>query len=148
VITDKNKHPAATARWIDYFYGDEGTKMFFMGIEGESYEETSEGVEYVEDIQDNPDGLTKEQALQPYITWLGGGYPAIVKEEYFKGGESSPEALKATEQFQEDIIEETWSKFPYTVEESKELSTLKADIEEYVTEMRDKFIAGQESFDT
>src|SRR5699024_5506885 len=38
-ITSSNEYPAATMRWIDYFYGDEGSKMFFMGIEGETYEE-------------------------------------------------------------------------------------------------------------
>src|SRR5699024_2489828 len=36
LITSENEHPAATMRWIDYFYGDEGIKLFFMGIEGET----------------------------------------------------------------------------------------------------------------
>src|SRR5699024_5510461 len=41
LITSENESPATTVRWIDYFYGDEGMKMFFMGVEGETYEEKS-----------------------------------------------------------------------------------------------------------
>src|SRR5699024_1948528 len=37
VITIENPNPAATVRWMDYFYGDEGGKLMYMGIEGESY---------------------------------------------------------------------------------------------------------------
>lgn len=39
-ITNVNENPEATIRWIDYFWSDEGAKMFFMGLEGETYEET------------------------------------------------------------------------------------------------------------
>ncbi|WP_066190610.1 type 2 periplasmic-binding domain-containing protein [Gracilibacillus timonensis] len=148
VMTDKNENPAATARWIDYFYGDEGATMLFMGVEGETYEVTEEGdKEYVEEITNNPDGLTFEQALRPYITWLGGGYPGLVQSDYFKGAENSPESIEATELIEPDIIDEIWPDFPYTVEENQRLSALKADIEKYVVEMQDKFIAGEESFD-
>lgn len=147
VITDKNEHPAATARWVDYFYGDEGGTALFMGVEGESYEESEDGtLEYTDEINDNPDGLTFEQALRPYITWLGGGYPALVQDEYFKGAESSPEALEATEVLEPDMVDEVWPAFPFTVEENQKLTSLKADIEKYVEEMEDKFIAGKESF--
>ncbi|GAQ16937.1 ABC transporter substrate-binding protein [Oceanobacillus picturae] len=148
VMTDKNKNPAATARWIDYFYGSEGAKMFFMGVEGETYEVTDDGEsEYAEHITNDPDGLTFEQALRPYITWLGGGYPALVQSENFKGAENSPEAIEATKRLEPDMIDEVWPSFPYTVEENQRLSALKADIEKYVIEMQDKFIAGEESFD-
>lgn len=34
VISDKCKHPAELARWIDYFYSDEGCKLYFLGVEG------------------------------------------------------------------------------------------------------------------
>lgn len=147
VITDKNEHPAATARWVDYFYGDEGGTMIFMGVEGESYEETADGeLEYTDEINNDPDGLTFEQALRPYITWLGGGYPALVQTEYFKGAENSQEAIEATEVLEPDMVDEVWPAFPFTVEENQRLSALTADIHKYVEEMEDKFVAGEESF--
>ncbi|MFD2627760.1 extracellular solute-binding protein [Oceanobacillus kapialis] len=146
VMTDKNKNPEATARWIDYFYGDEGIKQLFMGVEGESYEETENGVEYVDEIMNNPDGLTMEQALVPYVTWLGGGYPSLVKQEFFKGAEGSEEALEATAKFEDDIIEDVWPQFSYTAEENQRLTSLRADIEKYANEMQDKFIVGEVPF--
>jgi putative aldouronate transport system substrate-binding protein len=49
-------------------------------------------LEYVSDITKNPQGLTQDQAMAKYFTWLGGGYPGFVQEKYFKGSESLPEA--------------------------------------------------------
>lgn len=147
VMTDKNKNPAATARWIDYFFGDEGEKLLFMGVEGETYEETEDGeLQYVDEITDNKEGLTFEQALKPYITWLGGGYPGFVESKYWKGAENSAASVEATKIIEPDIIEETWPSFAYTEVESQKITTLKADIEKYVDEMEDKFIFGETSF--
>src|SRR5690625_6591329 len=74
VITSENENPEATLRWIDYFWGDEGSKMFFMGIEDVTYEETEDGPELLEEITDNPDGLTLTQALAEYIINPGGNH--------------------------------------------------------------------------
>ncbi|PAV31668.1 ABC transporter substrate-binding protein [Virgibacillus profundi] len=147
VITNENENPAATVRWMDYFYGDEGSKLFFMGVEGETYEETDDGtVEYVDEITNSPDGLTLDQELAKYVTWPGGGYPGIVKEEFFKGTESSPSSLESAEILKPYLIEEVWPKFTYTLEESDNLSVLSTDIEKYVEETRDKFITGDVPF--
>src|SRR5699024_9988649 len=43
VITNENENPEAMTRWIDYFYSDEGARLQYMGVEGESYEETADG---------------------------------------------------------------------------------------------------------
>jgi len=149
VITNENENPAATVRWMDYFYGDEGAKLFFMGIEGETFEETEDGeFEYVDDITNSKDGLSLDQELAKYFTWLGGGYPGIVKEEYFNGAEASPSEIEAAEVLEPDLIDEVWAPgFTYTEEENRVLDSTGADIEKYVNEMRDKFIAGDESFD-
>src|SRR5699024_7260633 len=147
VITDANEHPAATVRWMDYFYGDEGAKLFFMGVEGETYEVNDDGeYEYVDEIKDNPD-LTLDQAVSKYMTWPGGGYPGIIKEEYFKGSEGTPESKKAAEKLEPDFVDEVWPSFKDTEEENKIMTTTGADIEKYVDEMRDKFIKGSESLD-
>lgn len=147
-ITSENDHPAATMRWADYFYGDEGKQLFFMGKEGETFENTDDGdYEFVDKIADNPDGLTLNQAVADYLTWPGGNYPSIVEEKYFKGAESSDKSLKTADQIEPDKIEEFWPSFTYTDEENKKLSGFGADIEKYVGEMQDKFIKGEESFD-
>jgi len=148
VITEGNEHPAATMRWIDYFYGDEGSELFLMGIEGETFEINEDGDhEYVEDIRDNPEGLTLDQAVARYLTWPGGGYPAYNKEKYYKGSEGTEATHKAVEKIKPDLIEEVWPAFSYTEEENRIMQTTGADIEKYVDESTDKFISGDMSFD-
>src|SRR5699024_2340129 len=148
VITENNEHPASTMRWIDHFYSDEGAKLLFMGVEGETYEEDSDGeVEYVDKITNSSEGLTFEQELAKYLVWPGGAYAGtIIKEDYFKSIESSPATLESAENLEPYIIEDVWPAFTYTKEENKILSTTGSDIEKYVSEMQDKFIVGDVPF--
>ncbi|PAV31151.1 ABC transporter substrate-binding protein [Virgibacillus profundi] len=148
VITSANENPAATVRWIDHFYGDEGMKLFFMGIEGETFEETEDGeFVFMDHITDNPDGLTYEQAQAEYLTFPGGGFPSVTSAKYFKGPAMSDKAVAAAETVKPDLVEEPWSAFIYTKEETDTLASVGTDIDKYVEEMRDKFISGDASFD-
>lgn len=146
VLTDKNTNPEATVRWIDYFYGEEGSKLFFMGIEGKTYEKKPDGsVDYTDLINKNPDGLNYTQAISKYLTWRSSGYPAIVMEDYFKGSEGQPDSVEAAAKVKADLPKELWEPFNFTNEENELMSTLGADIGNYVTEMQAKFITGQVS---
>jgi len=144
-ITKENKYPAATLRWADYFYGDEGLKMYFMGIEGETYEEDEDGnAVYMDHILNSEEGLTFEEELAKYLTFPGGGFPSMTTKEYFKGAESSPESLEAAEKLEKNMPKEPWISPIHTKEENDELRGFGSDIEKYVEEMRDKFISGDE----
>src|SRR5699024_8937975 len=98
-ITDENEHPEATMRWVDHFYSDEGAKLLFLGVEGESYHETEDGeIELANEIANPPEGRTQDQELAEHAGYLPtSGTPGILKEEYFKGAETTPDALKAKE---------------------------------------------------
>lgn len=147
-ITKENDHIPETLRWMDYFYSDEGTEMYFMGEEGETFEETDDGeVEYVDEIVDSDDDQSMEQNLKPHITWLGGRYPGMVKEEYFQGAESTDESIEAADKIEPDLVEELLPEFTYTTDESKKVTSLASDIEKYVDEMMEKFVKGEESLD-
>lgn len=144
VITDKCKHPEAAIRWVDHFYGDEGSKLFFMGIEGITHEVLPDGrVEFTDLINNNPDGLSFTEAISKYIPYRNGGYPAIVKQAYFKGSEGHPVALAAAEKIAPDYPEEVWATFNYTAEEMEIMASIGTDIDTYVKEMRAKFLIGQ-----
>ncbi|KON90059.1 ABC transporter substrate-binding protein [Sporosarcina globispora] len=149
VITDKNKNPEATVRWIDHFYGEEGIKMFFMGFEGVTYTEKNGEFVYTDEMTKNPDGLNLDQALSKYLTWPGGYYPGVVMEKYFQGAEGSEESLANAEKAEPLTLkeDEIWPNFNYTVDESSELSALSTDINTYVTEMTANFITGKKSLD-
>lgn len=145
-ITDKNEHPAATVRWMDHFFSDEGATFYFMGVEGETYEKKGEKeLEYVEEITDNPDGLTYAQAIEKYFSWNGGSYPGYVQEWYFKGSESHPNALEAAEKAR-DYIGETYNAFNYTEEEINFKSSVGEDITQYISEKEAEFITGRTPF--
>ncbi|MFC6229409.1 extracellular solute-binding protein [Paenibacillus allorhizosphaerae] len=145
VITNKNKYPEATVRWIDYFYGEEGATFFFMGMKGETYVETDNGkLEYIDQITKNPDGLTQDQALSKYVTWLGGSYPGYVQEKYFRGSESLPQSAAAAEKAKPHLIQELWYNFNFTEEENEFMSSVGSMIHSYISDMEVKFITGVE----
>lgn len=149
IITNDNEHPEATVRWVDHFYSEEGIKLFFMGIEGETFEVNDEGeAVYMDHILNSEEGNTVPQEQAKYLTFPGGGYPSVIKEEYFVGAaESAPSAIAAAKVLEPDIVKDPWPILVHTKEEADKLDAFGSDIEKYVGEMRDKFIAGQESFD-
>lgn len=150
VLTDKAKHPEAMMRWMDYFYSDEGIKLFFMGWKDETYTEDANGnVDYTDEIKNNPKGLNLDQAVGQYLIWPGGYYPGFVKQKFFKGAEGLPTSVENAKKAEPYVLpqDQVWPPFNFTQEEQSELTTIQTDIETYVNEMRDKFITGNESFD-
>lgn len=146
-ITDKNEHPEATVRWMDHFYSEEGATLFFMGKEGESYTKSADGtLEFADGIKNHPDGLTLDQALTDYVSWMGGSYPGYVKVNWFKGSESLPEAVEAGNKAAPHQVGELWYNFNYTETETEFMSTVGSDIHTYIDEMEAKFINGSVPF--
>lgn len=141
VITSENENPEAAVRWMDYFYSDEGAKLYYMGVEGESYEEKDGESVYMDHIL-NPEGdMTFEQALAKQLTWLG-SISGIIKADFFQGGETAPQSMEAAEKIEAFVPEEIWPRFTFTEDENKVLESTGADVDKYVEEMRDKFISG------
>jgi putative aldouronate transport system substrate-binding protein len=141
-ITNKNRYPEATIRWIDYLFSDEGSELFFMGVPGVTYEKTENGeLRYMEHIMNHPEGLTMEQALTSYVTWLGGSYPGYVRLPLFKGSESFPESLAAADKARPYIMREIWPPFNFKP------GSLGVEIQSFVHEMQAKFITGEVSLD-
>ena len=144
-ITSENENPAATVRWVDYFYGDEGMEFFFMGKKGETYEEKEDGsLVYMDHIMNSKNGLSFEEELAKYLTFPGGGFPSMTSEKFFQGAESSDISLDAAEKLSNNLVEDGWVAMPHTKEENDELRGFGADIEKYVAEMREKFISGDQ----
>lgn len=150
VLTDKATNPEVMVRWMDYFYSDEGIRMFFMGWKDDTYEEDADGnVDYVDAIKNNPDGLSLDQAVGQSLIWPGGYYPGFVKQKYFKGAEGLPTSVENAQKAEPYVIpqDKIWPAFNFTADEQSELTGIQTDINTYVDEMRDKFISGNESFD-
>ena len=149
VLTDKTKNPEALVRWMDYFYGEEGSKMFFMGFEGVTYEEDESGnFKYLDTITNNPDGLNMDQAISEYLTWPGGYYPGMVRQKFFQGAEGKENSILNAEKTRPYRIkdEDILPGLNYTVEESEQVSAIMTDIQTYINEMNAGFITGKQDF--
>ncbi|MEI3606196.1 extracellular solute-binding protein [Pseudogracilibacillus sp. SE30717A] len=145
VITSENESPEAAVRWMDYFYSEEGAKLYYMGVEGETFEEDGGETKYMDHIL-NPEGdMTFEQAIAKQLTWLG-AISGIIKTDYFQGGETAPQSMEAAEKIEPFVPDEIWPRFTFTPEENKVLEATGADVDKYVEEMRDQFISGDADF--
>ncbi|WP_246218402.1 hypothetical protein [Litoribacterium kuwaitense] len=114
-----------------------------------TYEQDEEGnFVYLDTITDNPDGLNIDQAVSQYLTWPGGYYPGIVKEEFFQGAEAKENSANNAEQVKPYRIkdEDILPPLSYTVEENEQVSTILSDINTYVDEMEAAFITGEQDF--
>lgn len=147
-ITTENQYPEATVRWIDYFYSQEGTRLYFMGQENVTYEFDSEGMPTYNDfVCNNPDGLNKEEVLGNYVPWSGGSNPSIAEDTCF-GHNMYPELeTQITQSLLTFTPSEVWSTFSYNMEDTTRLITLEEDINTYVDTMAAKFVSGNSSFD-
>ena len=77
-ITANCEHPEAVVKYFDYFYGEEGITLYFMGIEGETfYYDENGNPQYTDFVTKNPDGMGMEEALGTYVCWSGGGNPSV-----------------------------------------------------------------------
>lgn len=104
-ITNVNKYPEATMRWVDYFYGDEGSIYLRYGIEGVQYTKKPDGTpEYKQEIMNDPKGYAI--AIGQFTTWPGGGAPHWINDKNSSAVTSAAtmEAQKKIEKFmQKDI---------------------------------------------
>ena len=144
VITEENPNPEATVRWMDYFYSDEGAKLLYMGIEGESFIEEDGEFRYTDEIENADDS---EKEMSKYVPWVGVNPPGLLKEDYFSGSEASETSLEAAEKLEPYIPDNIMSGVTYTKDENTFMNSTGTDIQKYVNEMRDKFISGEESLD-
>jgi putative aldouronate transport system substrate-binding protein len=79
-ITSKNKFPEATLRWVDYFYGDEGSIFLRYGIEGKTYNKDANGnLAYTDEIMKDPKGL--QFAIGNFTIWPGAGAPHVINDK-------------------------------------------------------------------
>ncbi|RED64759.1 extracellular solute-binding protein [Cohnella lupini] len=149
MISSTNKHPEATMRWIDYFYGEEGTRMLYLGLEGQTYQKDASGnYDFIPEIVSNiPEGSSFDQVVSKYVPYAGGSLPTLLLEKYFKGGETEPAAKAAAEKLGPSLPEELWAPFSFTSEESKEKLSLEADIYGYVSQRTAEFVQGKASLD-
>lgn len=144
MISSANKHPEAAMRWIDYFYSEEGIRMLYLGIEGESYGKNADGqYDFLPEIVNNiPEGSSFDQVVSKYVPYAGGSLPTLILENYFKGGETQPSAKEAAEKLSPYLPDELWAPLAFTAEEAEEKLAMESDINPMVSQMTAEFVKG------
>ncbi|UOQ91891.1 extracellular solute-binding protein [Halobacillus shinanisalinarum] len=144
-ITNKNEHPAASIRWVDYSYDKRGSNFLHYGEEGGFWEwENKEG--NIRTHLEPPKGFESGEEYRGTLTPAYGiAAPTWFRKEDEKGW---------NDKFTQFTYSETEEKIrPYgqvpippvflTKEESETVSRILSDLETYVVQMEAKFITGQ-----
>lgn len=150
VITPACEDVEAAARWLDYFWSEEGYMLFNFGTEGVTYTMENGVPTYTDLILNNPDGLTISEALGKYAGVAGSSYTAVTSGDYLVGYYSPvPQAADAIATWgATGVGTYTLYGMNLTTEESEKFATISTELNTYVDEMIIKFVIGTEDIDT
>lgn len=138
-ITPEDKYPEATMRWIDYFYGDEGSTLLRFGREGENYVMKDGKPTYTDEYS------TAEK--QPKITpYAGGGAPHLI-DDYVSSYINPPQVQAAQAQLDPYMPKVKYGAPMFDEDTAQEVNTIRTDLDKYYNEQTTKFIVGALSFD-
>ncbi len=144
-ITTECKDPELATKWVNYFYTEEGGLLKNFGIEGESYVIENGSPVMTDLIENNPDGLSRQQALG---VWSRGDMPSpgpIIKLP--DGNARVREAFELWNRYSDNATDVLLPPVTQTPEEAEELATMTTNINAYKEEMVIKFVMGRESLD-
>lgn len=155
-ITNKAQSPEALLRWVDYFYGEEGSFYLSKGPEGAFWKwDTNDKGEKVRVFSDNVDPNDPEKTREKVTPNFGITVPTVdyaVTPEYKILGSANDDP---DNRFDDFIAKETKEKiepaaevpFPLlylTKEETEKTRDSGTDMKTYVEQMEAKFITGVE----
>lgn len=144
LITKNCKYPEAAARWVDYFYSQEGSELLYAGVEGKTYTKDSTGrCTIMPEYTNVPAGSSFDQVFSKVSPWAGGGLPALSNSKVFQGAEMQPVTTKEADALKTYAPKELWAPFSFTVDENTRKAELESDITSYITQKQAEFIQGK-----
>lgn len=138
-ISYQNKHPEETMKYLDFWFGETGSRLAEFGVEGEQY--------------DMVDGLP---VLKESV--VNGGDPAVSQLRavgaqqlipYYDTREARRQwtneiALEGTKQYEESgCIADSFPTLTFTVDESETIDAMLGSIVTYMSEMQQKWVLGE-----
>lgn len=140
-ITDKCEHPEVLVSWIDYFYGEEGSVVGYLGYEGITYEMDEEG--YWSFI--DPD------AFRSFTLFGACPSPQLIPDIINKvDAEVDPVGAHENNQYYFDLCQNYGTVLPtikFNDDENIRLSDLKPDITSYWATYAAEIAIGEKSLD-
>lgn len=147
VITNECKDPAKAAQFLNYGYTEEGHMLYNFGIEGQSYEMVEGKPVYTDLVLNNPDGLSRQQALSEYQLAYGNG-PFVQDKDYLLQYYAEDAQKVALERWTDNNAKQyKLPRITINGDDAGEFASLTSEVETYRDEMIIKFIRGEESLD-
>ncbi len=150
VIPATCRDPELVLRWLDYFWTDEGTLFYHMGVENETFIVKEDGsYDYAPFIYEEmaAENSTFDETVARYSPYPGGGNPMVEVAPYFRGGEMAQVPAATARALFSYGPSEYWPGFTFTVDEAVTLNALSSDIDKFCTDSRISFITGMSSMD-
>lgn len=145
-ISTNCKDPEAAARFLDYFYSEEGSNLISYGIEGESYEIVDGEPQFTDKVINYSEGLAKGLSLYRHT----GNRIGVLTGKSQMMEYTTDQQIRAMDLFAyhgDAAAAKLMPATSMTSEETEEYNYLMGDIKTYADEMHLKFILGTESLD-
>ena len=149
VIPATCDNPELALQWLDYFWTDEGTLFYHMGIENETYIINEDGTyDYAPEIYERikNENKTFDRIVSEYSPYVGGSNPTVEIAPYFMGGEMADVPAEAARSLFKYGPKECWPSFTFTADENERLRAVQSDIDKYCDTSRVEFITGAKPF--
>jgi len=136
--------PEIAARWLDFWYSEEGEMLTSYGVEGVTYDLVNGKPVFNDFAKVNPSGLTLDQVIQTYAFGTICGI-----EHTFERMSTNPETIKSGTIWlnSNDGAYMLPTHLTLTPDEGSVLSAIQVDLETYVKENTARFISGELSLD-
>lgn len=144
--------PVLAAKWLDFLYSEDGERLLWYGIEGETYELDENGEpQLLDTVVDNPDGLSAGDYLQKYALnrgncWIGkNNWQAGAKlNELTSGNNTQMEAVETWSTPETNIAYPTRG-VTLTEEESDLITVNSTSLNTLIQEYMVNYIMGNDS---
>lgn len=138
-ITNLNKYPEATMRWIDYMYCEEGAKLMWAGVENEDYKVNEDGTwDWILKEGETDQKLRERATIQP-----GGNIAGIMPEEFWLK-QNNPTNMLVTKE-REKLIPYSVIAYPdvyFAAEDQKKITAINIDIMNHINQYTARVITG------
>lgn len=141
-ISSANKYPAASIRWLDYFFSKKGAIFFRYGVEGKTFHYSKGGIPtYNQSVLNLPKGIG---SMTP---WPGGGSPQWVNDQDATAI-NTPQDQAAAAKLKPYVPKKVYAAPMFDASTATKVNDLKNTIDTFVGEATAKFITGDRSFST
>ncbi len=144
-ITDKCKDVGLALRWVDYFYSEEGSQLFLLGVKDQDWEVKEDGTMYWTDaaLESYGADMAEDTFKAQFGMWAGGVDPALFGEGLLFGSEYAPLPVEISNALLGYVPDVTWPIFNWTEEENEVIATVESDIKKFVQNAYAQAAAGE-----